>query len=120
MPRQKDYVEKLANNIEQKLDMDSGEISDLSRGEFGDLLRNGYFAQKLYANRQTEPTTRQLDVLSLHYGIPLVSRRFQNVSHKYYNVSYRTEKTYYPDVIRKNVRGRYIDAKTGRFVSIKN
>jgi hypothetical protein len=49
-----DYVKKLANNIEKKLNMNSDDIKALSRTEFKRLLRNGYFTEKRYHGSQTE------------------------------------------------------------------
>ena len=115
-----DYVEKLANNIEQKLDMSSAEIKKLSRSEFKHLLRHGYFAQKVYTTkRRVEPTERQMDVLELHYGKPISIRKeaMFNVDKKYYNISYRTKRRYSPEYIRTNKAGRTIDSRTGRFVT---
>lgn len=113
------YVEKLANNIEQKLDMTSSEIQNLSRSEFKSLLKHGYFSQKFYrGKRSTEPTIRQLDVLELHYGKPvsITKKAVSNVDKKYYNINRRTGRRYSPDYIRKNKTGRFIDSRTGRFV----
>ena len=69
MTRTGDYVEKLANNIEDKLDMTSDDIRKMDRKTFKNLLKNAYFSQKYYkeGTEREEPTKRQLDVLELHY-----------------------------------------------------
>ena len=115
-----DYVTKLANNIEQKLDMSSSEIKKLSRYEFKNLLKHGYFSQKFYkGKRSTEPTNRQMDVLDLHYGksVSVTKEAIFNVNKKYYNINKRTSRRYSPEYIRKNKAGRNIDSRTGRFVT---
>jgi len=145
--RYKDYVEKLANNIEQKLNMTSSQISNLTDSEFRLLLQHGYFSKKKYSNDiQTEPTQRQLNVLNLHYGrkeakivkkvkpikveglvtyqkyylkyhkaIPVTINR----DNRFFNIPKITHKEHYPLEVRQNIKGRYIDAKTGRFISTK-
>lgn len=117
--RDTDYVQKLANNIEKKLNMNSNEIKKLSRSEFKSLLKNGYFSQKVYINpRYREPTDKQLDVLDLHYGRPVrLTQQATPSSHKYFYSSRQTGTRVFPDYIRKNKGGRIIDSRTGRFVS---
>ncbi len=104
----KDYVEKLANNIEQVLDMSRSEIQELSDTDFRNLLRHGYFVKKPYKDRQTEPTDRQMDVLNLYYGKYKPTRA--------YYTSYSTREKIYIDKIRQNSTGRWIDAKTGKYI----
>jgi hypothetical protein len=119
--RKGNYVEKLANNIEKKLNMNSDDIKALSRPEFKRLLRNGYFTEKRYHGRQTEPTEKQMDVLELHYGRPIriTSQAIYNANKTFSYKNRKTGRRYYPEYVRKNVRGRIIDSRTGRFVSSK-
>lgn len=120
--RNEDYVEKLANDIEDKLNMDSEEIKQLSDKEFKNLLKHGYFSRKKYVGYQTEPQQTQIDVLNLHYGRKTDIKSEKRVSNvkRFYNVDRKTLKRYVPSQIRKNKGGRIIDAKTGRFVKKQN
>jgi len=121
MALRSNYVEKLANNIEQKLNMSASEIKQLSNSEFRNLLRNGYFSEKRYTHKAREPTDRQMDVLNLHYGKPVYAKKahLYNTNKKYYHykITERGKRKYYPKYVRKNKSGRLIDAKTGRFIS---
>ena len=122
MARIDNYVQALANNIEQKLNMSDSQIRNLDDHDFKMLLKHGYFSQKKYKYAQSEPSSLQMDVLNLHYGrkITIDSKRpVLNVKHRYYNTTRRTLVRTYPKYIRTNKIGRYIDAKTGRFVSTK-
>lgn len=115
MRRQGDYVEKLANNIEDKLNMNKREIQELSRSEFKNLLKNVYFAGKRYTSEyRREPTDKQMDVLDLHYG------KYIQRKEKYYYVDKKSKEWKYVEKIRldydKNKIGRLRDVKTGRFV----
>jgi len=125
--RQGDYVEKLANAIENKLNMSSEEIQKLSNSEFRDLLRHGFFSAKPYSDRQTEPTRKQLNVLNLHYNRQQKGsfydrtpskpgNQFFNLNKQFTYKNHKQNKTVVPKQIRINKAGRYIDAKTGRFV----
>lgn len=148
--RRTDYVEKFANSIETKLDMNSEEIAKMSRQEFRSLLKHGYFTRKRYKNYQSEPTLKQLDVLELHYQQfkpkpkvvkkvkPTVVKKkvikkrivkkkvvikkvkpFYNVNQKFYYWSVYAYKKEAPKYIKRNSAGRFIDAKTGKFVTTK-
>ena len=132
-----DYVEKLANNIEDKINMNDKEISNLSSEEFRSILKHKYFRQKEYTRKQTEPTDRQMDVLNDYYGIPpeappaYVKKKKRKpvmipfttqvvpAEHKYYYRG-KIKRRMYVENVRRNVIGRWIDARTGRFVSFKN
>jgi len=137
-----DYVEKLANNIEDKINMNDKEISNLSSEEFRSILKHKYFRQKKYTEGfGNEPTRKQMDVLNDYYGIPpeappvvrgvgapkrkrkpvLIPFTTQVVpaEHKYYYKGKRKREVYVENV-RRNKIGRWIDARTGRFVSFKN
>jgi len=119
--RTDDYVEKLANSIEEKLDMTSDEIAQMKTSEFRNLLKHGYFVRKKYEDAQSEPTQKQMDVLSLHYKgkIPTTIKAFYNANRRFYYRSYETKRIRAPKYIRRNSAGRFIDAKTGKFVKVK-
>jgi len=123
MRRTGDYVEKLANNIEQKLNMTSKELSEMSRTEFKNLLKNAYFSQKKYIRAgYREPTDKQLDVLDLHYGRPIKIKRTEQpmyANKEFYYTHKTTNKKIFITYVRKNKRGRLIDARTGKFVAKK-
>lgn len=119
--RSGDYVEKLANDIETKLNMNDDDIRKLTNKEFKDLLKNGYFSRKKYKYGQTEPTNDQMSVLNLYYGkeVYLTTKKIFNVKNTFFNVNKVTQEKCFPTFVRKNKGGRVIDAKTGRFVRIK-
>ncbi len=124
MPRvgQGDYVERWANDIEQKLKMNEDDIKNLSHEDFRNLLKNAYFSKKRYRKEyRKEPTDLQMDVLDLHYGRPIkISQKPIGADHKFYYTNHRNKRKVYINYVRKNSIGRLIDARTGRFVSKKH
>lgn len=121
MARTGDYVQKLANNIEDKLNLNRSDIKKMSRSEFKSLLKNAYFSQKRYIKAgYQEPTDRQLDVLDLHYGRPIkIKEKAIGASHQFFYKNHKNNKRVYINYVRRNKVGRLIDARTGRFVSKK-
>lgn len=116
-----DSGKRLGNAIESYLNMSRSDIQELTQHEFRDLLRNGFFAKKRYRGRQTEPTDKQMDVLNIHYE-KISRRRTTNIKRKYYYKHTTTKGSrikHYPTNVRRNKNGRWIDTKTGRFVSTK-
>lgn len=122
MVQRGDYVEKLANNIEQKLNLSRSDIKEMDREEFRNLLKNAYFSGKAYTKEtRREPTDRQMDVLDLHYGKEVKLSK-SSYGKFYYKDRKNNRTTYVSDIIEtvdKLNRRRYRDGRTGRFVSKK-
>jgi len=121
-----DYVQRLANDIEYRLNLGKSEIRNMTRDDFRRTLARGYFAKKRYKFNQSEPSSLQIDTLGLYYGtnwgiLQGFSRgkAVRNVDKRYYIKSKSTGEIYHPTEIKRNVKGRYYDKKTGRFVSGK-
>jgi len=116
------YVAKLANNIEDTLNVTSKEIREMSNKEFRTLLKHGYFSRKKYKYAQLEPTDKQMDVLNLHYGKAItidIGDIIKNINNSFSYKSKSTNRRRYPSQIKKNKAGRYIDARTGKFVKYR-
>ena len=123
--RGEDYVRKFANNIEYTVNMSDTEISSLSPTQFRHLLKNQYFAKKRYRYGQTEPSDKQIRVLSKHYGLKVPAKVPTYVKPSVprppkekigYYTSKRTRQRVYVADIKTNIRGRAYDGRTGRFV----
>ena len=121
-----DYVQKLANNIEYRLNLGSSDIRNMTRDEFRRTLARGYFSTKSYKYNQSEPTDLQIDTLGLYYGTNWgVLQRFsrgksiKNVDRRYYMKRRSTGETYHPKSVKRNAKGRLYDESTGRFVRAK-
>ena len=121
MPRNEDSGKRLANAIEQKLNLSRSDIKEMSNSEFRDLLRNGFFADKNYkeGTKRKEPTQRQMDVLNLHYGKETSIRVKGTEFHHKTTTKLGNVLEHRPTDVKKNSAGRWIDARTGKYVSSK-